>query len=58
MSIDEKYSIKQSILNYARTYGRIDVPQLASVLGLKTNTARQYLGTLTTAHKIARTDTG
>ena len=55
MSIDEKYSIKQSILNYARTYGRIEVPQLVSVLGIKTNTARQYLCTLTKENKIART---
>lgn len=58
MSIDEKYSIKQSILNYARTYGRIEVPQLVSVLGIKTNTARQYLCTLTKENKIARTGNG
>ena len=58
MSIDEKYSIKQSILNYARTYGRIEVPQLVSVLGIKTNTARQYLCTLNKQNKIARTGNG
>ena len=41
MSIDERHSIKQSILDYARNYGRIEVPQLVSGLGIKANTARQ-----------------
>ena len=54
MSIDERYSIKQSILDYARTYGRIEVPRLVSILGIKKNTARQYLCTLTKENKIAR----
>ena len=58
MSIDERYSIKQSILDYARNYGRIEVPQLVSGLGIKANTARQYLCTLAKENKIARTGNG
>ena len=58
MSIDERYSIKQSILDYARTYGRIEVPRLVSILGIKKNTARQYLCNLTKENKIARIGNG
>ena len=58
MSIDERHSIKQSILDYARNYGRIEVPQLVSGLGIKANTARQYLCTLAKENKIARTGNG
>lgn len=55
---NEKNSIKQRIWDYARNHERIEVFRLVSELGLKPNTARQYLSALVKEQKLVRVENG
>ena len=52
--INENYSIKQCILNYAQNHEQFEINQLVTELGMKINTARQYLSALTKNKQIDR----
>lgn len=52
--INENYSIKQCILNYAQNHEQFEINQLVTELGMKINTARQYLSALTKNKQIVR----
>ena len=56
--MNEEHTIKQRILNYARNHGRVGFAQLVSDLGLKPNTARQYLSRLSRGKKLVRVGNG
>ena len=56
--MNEEHRIKQRILDYAHNHGRIGFAQLVSDLGLKPNTARQYLSRLTREKKLVRVGSG
>lgn len=56
--MNEEHTIKQRILEHARDHGRVGFAQLVSDLGLKPNTARQYLSRLTKGKKLIRVGSG
>lgn len=56
--MNEEHTIKQRILDYAHNHGRIGFAQLVSDLGLKPNTARQYLSRLSRGKKLVRVGNG
>ena len=56
--INENYSIKQCILNYAQNHEQFEINQFVTELGMKINTARQYLSALTKNKQIVRIGNG
>lgn len=56
--MNNEHTIKQRILAYARSHGRIGFAQLVSDLGVNPNTARQYLSRLTRGKKLVRVGSG
>lgn len=56
--INENYSIKQCILDYAQIHEQFEINQLVTELGMKINTARQYLSALTKNEQIVRIGNG
>lgn len=58
MATNERNSIKQCILDHARRHERIGSSQLVSELGMKPNTARQYLSALAKGGKLVRIGNG
>lgn len=56
--MNDNYSIKQCILDYAQNHEQFGINQLVTELGIKINTARQYLCALAKENKVMRIGNG